>query len=189
MGHLEADDATAAELAGLQVEMTRLASLVDGLIAVARAEASVPRPVAVRADEAAADRVAAWEPVARERGVTLRVAAAEPAVARLGPGDLEQMLDNLIANALESVPGGGRVEVGVLAAPSLVEVRVVDDGPGMTEHARRTAFRRFGRSGTGGNGLGLAIVRRLATVNGAEAELEQTPGGGLTAVLRLPAAP
>ena len=185
----EADDATAAELAGLQVEMTRLASLVDGLIAVARAEASVPRPVAVRADEAAADRVAAWEPVARERGVTLRVAAVEPAVARLGPGDLEQMLDNLIANALESVPGGGRVEVGVLAAPSLVEVRVVDDGPGMTEHARRTAFRRFGRSGTGGNGLGLAIVRRLATVNGAEAELEQTPGGGLTAVLRLPAAP
>jgi signal transduction histidine kinase len=185
----EADDATAAQLAGLQVEMTRLASLVDGLIAVARAEASVPRPVAVRADEAAADRVAAWEPVARERGVTLRVAAVEPAVARLGPGDLEQMLDNLIANALESVPGGGRVEVGVLAAPGLVEVRVVDDGPGMSEHARRTAFRRFGRSGTGGNGLGLAIVRRLATVNGAEADLEQTPGGGLTAVLRLPAAP
>ena len=187
----EADEAAeaGAELAGLQAEMTRLVSMVDGLLAVARAEGSVPRPVAVRADRVAAARVAAWEPVARERGVTLRALAEEPAAARLGAGDLEQMLDNLIANALDSVPEGGCVEVGVRVAARLVEVRVADDGPGMDPHARRTAFRRFGRSGTGGNGLGLAIVRRLATANGAEAALEETPGGGLTAVLRLSAAP
>jgi signal transduction histidine kinase len=185
----EVDEAAGAELAGLQVELARLGSLVDGLLAVARAEGGVPRPVAVRADAVAADRLAAWEPVARERGVTLRALAEQPAVARLGSGDLEQMLDNLIANALESVPAGGGVEVRVVDAPRHVEVRVVDDGPGMGPHARATAFRRFGRSGTGGNGLGLAIVARLAAVNGAEAELEETPGGGLTAVLRLPAAP
>jgi signal transduction histidine kinase len=185
----EVDEATGAELAGLQVELARLGSLVDGLLAVARAESGVPRPAAVRADAVAADRVAAWEPVARERGVTLRALAEQPAVTRLGPGDLEQMLDNLIANALDVVPEGGGIDVSCVSAPDAVEVRVADDGPGMSPHARATAFRRFGRSGTGGNGLGLAIVARLAAVNGAETALEETPGGGLTAVLRLPVAP
>lgn len=185
----EVDEATGAELAGLQAELARLGSLVDGLLAVARAESGVPRPAAVRAEAVAADRVAAWEPVARERGVALGALAEQPAVARLGPGDLEQMLDNLIANALESVPEGGCVQVRVVLAPRFVEVRVADDGPGMSPHARATAFRRFGRSGTGGNGLGLAIVARLAAVNGAETALEESPGGGLTAVLRLPVAP
>ena len=182
----EADEQTAAEMAGLQVEMARLASLVDGLLAVARAETSVPRPETVRADEVAADRVAAWEPVARERGVTLTVRFPRPAAVRLGPGDLEQMLDNLIANALDSVPEGGSIEVVAEVTEEWAELRVVDDGPGMTPLARENAFRRFGQSQTGGNGLGLAIVYRLASANGAEVALEETPGGGLTAVLRLP---
>ena len=96
------------------------------------------------------------------------------------------MLDNLIANALDSVPEGGRVEVSVTSVPQRIVVRVADDGPGMSEQARATAFRRFGRSGTGGNGLGLAIVQRLAVANGADVALQETPGGGLTVLLRLP---
>jgi len=182
-----ADEADGQEsAAGLQVELARLGSLVDGLLAVARAEGSVPRPETVRADEVAADRVAAWEPVARERGVTLLARCPRPAAARLGPGTLEQMLDNLIANALDSVPEGGRVEVRATVADGRVELRVVDDGPGMSAQARANAFHRFGQSSTGGNGLGLAIVHRLAAANGARVALEETPGGGLTAVLRLP---
>jgi len=184
----ETDEQTAAGMAGLQVEMARLASLVDGLLAVARADASVPRPETVRADEVAADRVAAWEPVARERGVTLTASCPRPAAVRLGPGDLEQMLDNLIANALDSVPEGGSIEVATTVGEEWAELRVIDDGPGMTPLARENAFRRFGQSRTGGNGLGLAIVYRLATANGADVALGETPGGGLTAVLRLPSA-
>jgi signal transduction histidine kinase len=183
----EAEDAgTVAEMAGLQVELTRLGRLVDGLLAVARAETSVPRPETVRADTVATDRVAAWEPVAHERGVTLSARCPASAAVHLGPGDLEQMLDNLIANALDAVPEGGGIEVSCVVAPDAVELRVVDDGPGMSGLARENAFRRFGQSGTGGNGLGLAIVHRLAAANGAEVALEETPGGGLTAVLRLP---
>jgi signal transduction histidine kinase len=183
-----ADAETAEELAGLQVELARLGSLVDGLLAVARAETNVPRPETVRADEIAADRVAAWEPVARERGVRLDTHCGRPAAVRLGPGNLEQMLDNLIANALDSVPEGGSVEIVAAVTDEWVEVRVVDDGPGMSAQARENAFRRFGQSSTGGNGLGLAIVHRLAAANGAVVALEETPGGGLTAVLRLPTA-
>lgn len=182
----EADPETAEELAGLQVELARLGSLVDGLLAVARAETSVPRPETVRADEVAADRVAAWEPVARERGVRLEVHCPRPAAVRLGPGDLEQMLDNLIANALDSVPEGGSIEIVGAVTDDWAEMHVIDDGPGMPAQARENAFRRFGQSSTGGNGLGLAIVHRLATANGAEVSLHETPGGGLTAVLRLP---
>ena len=176
----------AAELAGLLVELARLGRLVDGLLAVARAESSVPRPETVAVDEIATDRVAAWEPVAHERGVKLLARCPRPAAARLGPGVLEQMLDNLIANALDSVPAGGRVEVATTVVDERVEVRVVDDGPGMSELARANAFRRFGQSSTGGNGLGLAIVHRLAAANAAEVSLHETPGGGLTVVIRIP---
>jgi len=182
------DEATGAEMAGLQVELARLGRLVDGLLAVARAETSVPRPETVRADEIAADRVAAWEPLAHERNLTLRVRNPRPALVRLGPGDLEQVLDNLIANALDSVPEGGTIEVVTEVKEDWAELQVIDDGPGMTRLARENAFRRFGQSQTGGNGLGLAIVHRLAAANGAEVALAETPGGGLTALLRLPLA-
>jgi signal transduction histidine kinase len=184
----DADPETAEELAGLQVELARLGSLVDGLLAVARAEVSVPRPETVRADEIANDRVAAWEPVARERGVRLEACCPRAAAVHLGPGALEQMLDNLIANALDSVPEGGSIEIVAAVTDDWVELRVIDDGPGMSAQARAQAFRRFGQSSTGGNGLGLAIVHRLAAANQAAVALEETPGGGVTAVLKLPTA-
>ena len=189
----ETSGETAAELAGVQEEIGRFSRLVDGLLAVARAEAAVPRPRAVRTGEVVAERLAAWEPLARERRVVLD---AEPAHGRdpapeayLGPGDLEQILDNLLANALDAALDGGRVTVAVAArAPDRVSVHVVDDGPGMAEAAKAAAFHRFGRSDGRGSGLGLAIVHRLATANGGTVSLEDTPGGGLTVVLSLPAA-
>ena len=186
----------AAELAGVQDEVARFSRLVDGLLAVARAEASVPRREPVRADLAAVERVEAWEPVAQERGVTLAARTEGPAAALLGPGDLEQILDNLIANALEAVPDGGRILVTCTRAEhGRIAVRVVDDGPGMSPQARAAAFHRFGgaaggprRAGDRGSGLGLAIVHRLAAADGGGVELAETPGGGLTVLLELPGA-
>lgn len=67
-GPAGADGETAAELAGAQEEIARLSRLVDGLLAAARAESAVPKPVTVRLAEVAAERVAAWEPLATERG-------------------------------------------------------------------------------------------------------------------------
>jgi signal transduction histidine kinase len=185
----DASGETAAELAGAQDEIARLSRLVDGLLAVARAEAAVPRREAVRVDIAAAERVLAWDPVARERGARCTVEIGSPATADLGAGDLEQMLDNVLANALEAVDAGGQVRVSVDTAQGRIRLRVVDDGPGMSEAAKLAAFHRFEGSGTpGGNGLGLAIVHRLATANGGDVTLQDTPGGGLTVVLDLPAA-
>ncbi|HEV2636370.1 MAG TPA: HAMP domain-containing sensor histidine kinase [Actinocrinis sp.] len=189
----ETSEEVSAELAGAQEEIGRLSRLVDGLLAVARAQAAVPSPVAVRADELAAERAAAWEPVARERGISLSLDALEPATAFLGPGDLEQMLDNVLANALEAAADGGRVRIEAAGrrgagGRNRIVVRVVDDGPGMSEAARRDAFRRYANPGARGNGLGLAIVYRLATANGGDVRLADSPGGGLTVELDLPGA-
>ncbi|MFD0274184.1 sensor histidine kinase [Kitasatospora sp. NPDC127111] len=173
-------------LASAQEEVARLSRLVDGLLAVARAEQAVPRPVPVRVNEVAIDRVAAWEPIAQERGIHLTSHCQDSSPVALGPDHLEQVLDNLLANALDAVADGGAVTLDSALGPDTVRLRVVDDGPGMTLEAREQAFRRFGNPKARGSGLGLAIVHRLITANGGSIALEDTPGGGLTAVLDLP---
>ena len=185
----DADPATAADLADAQEEIARLSRLVDGLLAVARAENVVTEPVAVAVADVLRDRVAAWAPVADERGVDLASADSEPSVqASLGDGHLEQILDNLLANALDAVPAGGQVRVSAAPGERGVRIVVADTGPGMDKAQREAAFRRFASNTSGGTGLGLAIVHRLVTSNGGSAALSDTPGGGLTVTLDLPAA-
>jgi signal transduction histidine kinase len=185
----DADPDTATELAGAQHEIARLSHLVDGLLALARAENVLVEPVSVRVDQVTRDRAAAWRPVAEERGVDLRPPGDRPVTAMLGAGHLEQVLDNLLANALDAVPAGGHVEVSAAADGDRARVVVSDDGPGMTPRQQEMAFRRFVSSTPGGAGLGLAIVHRLVTSNGGSAALSDTPGGGLTVTVTLPAGP
>jgi signal transduction histidine kinase len=184
----DAEGDTAAELAGAQEEIARLSRLVDGLLAVARAENAVPRQTSVRLDRLVDDRISAWEPVAEERGVRFTARGPVGLTASVGLGELEQVLDNLFANALEASPAGGQVEVRT--ARDLegggVELAVIDHGAGMDEAARERAFRRFDTGRESGTGLGLAIVHRLVTANGGRATLAPTPGGGLTVRLWLP---
>ena len=192
----QSDPDTAHELAGALEELARLSRLVDGLLAVARAENVVPVPAAVDMAEVAAERVAAWHPVANDRGIVLETAergkaggrgtSSGPALAWIGEGHLEQILDNLIANALEALSAGNHVLVTTAATASGTQITVRDDGPGMNAEDRERAFLRFSTSNPNGTGLGLAIVHRLATSNGGTASLAQTPGGGLTVTLDFP---
>jgi len=185
----DADEATVAELAGAQDEIARLSRLVDGLLEVARAESAVTVPVPVQVAEVVRDRVAAWSPVAEERAVGLSASGPGQIHASLGEGHLEQILDNLIANALDAVPAGGHVRVSARPGGRGALVVVADDGPGMSRAQQEAAFRRFASNTSGGTGLGLAIVHRLVTANGGSAELSDSPGGGLTVLLDLPATP
>ncbi len=185
------DPATAQELAGALEELARLSRLVDGLLAVARAENVVPVPTAVDVTEVASERFVAWHPVAEDRGITLQTLPPEPSavLAWMGEGHLEQMLDNLIANALEALEPGGHVTVTTSATTAGAQIVVADDGPGMSAEDRERAFLRFTTSSPNGTGLGLAIVHRLVTSNGGTAKLTETPGGGLTAILDFPGVP
>jgi signal transduction histidine kinase len=183
----EVDTTSADDVLAMVDEANRLSRLVDGLLAVARAEAIRPAPAPIDVRELAEARLDAWLPVAGERGIELRL-DAQDAVAAATPGHVEQILDNLLDNALEAVPEGGQVIVAVRTATDGVRLSVADDGPGMTAERRAHALDRFvtDRAGRGGTGLGLAVVRRLVAADHGSAELSETPGGGLTVEITLP---
>jgi signal transduction histidine kinase len=178
----------ASELAGAQEEIARLSRLVDGLLAVARAESVSEQIVSLTLAPAVAERVTAWQPVADAHDVKLRVQLSdgEGVQISLGAGHLEQILDNLLANAIDVLPDGGSVNVSVAKSDAGVTLSVADDGPGMSAQERSRAFLRFVSGSKNGTGLGLAIVHRLVTSNGGTARLEETPGGGLTVVMNFP---
>jgi signal transduction histidine kinase len=184
-GHL-ADD-----LRDALAEVARLNRLVDGLLAVARAEAVVATREPVDLAEVAAERAQAWAPVAAERGVSLRCESAPAARALLTSGHLEQVLDNLIANALDALTADGSVVLALRHEADRVLLTVVDDGPGMSVEHRAQAFDRFSGEAKrpGSSGLGLAIVERLVAVDRGQIRLDETPGGGLTVLLSFPPAP
>jgi signal transduction histidine kinase len=184
----DSDDLIAAELAGAQEEIARLSRLVNGLLAVARAENITAAPTIVAVDTVIRNRVAAWRPAAEEQGIALTAAALDQSWARMGDGQLEQILDNLLANALDALQPGQSVAITASAAPDVIAITVTDTGPGMTAEQKRLAFRRFATGSAGGTGLGLAIVDRLAVSNGGSATLSDTRGGGLSVAIELPAA-
>jgi len=107
----------------------------------------------------------------------------------MGEGHLEQILDNLIANALEALSPGHRITLTTSATPAGARITVSDNGPGMSAEDRERAFLRFTTMSPGGTGLGLAIVHRLVTSNGGTASMTEAPGGGLTVTLDFPGAP
>lgn len=185
----DSDDTVAAELAGAQDEIGRLSRLVNGLLAVARAEHSTAAQVTVGVDTVIRNRVAAWRPAADEQHVTVTAAELEPVQARIADGQLEQILDNLLANALDALEPGGVILISARAVADRARVTVADNGPGMSAERKRLAFRRFATNTPGGTGLGLAIVHRLVVSNGGTAELADTSGGGLTVIIELPASP
>ncbi|MEV5753904.1 HAMP domain-containing sensor histidine kinase [Actinoallomurus sp. NPDC052308] len=180
-------EADAAEFEAALDELGRLARMVDGLLAVARAENTTTSPQVIAVTDLLRERVDAWRPVAAERGVELLLSPGAPLTAMLGPGRLEQAIDNLVDNALTATPEGGHVRIGAGRSGHRVRVTVADDGPGMSPGAMTEAFRRFRTGRAGGTGLGLPIVHRLITADGGDVTLSETPGGGLTVTLDLPA--
>lgn len=190
----EANTATRSELAAALTELHRLSRLVDGLLAVARAEQTTPTPTTVQVDEVAAERVQTWQPLASEGGIRLN-AQTEVSPARFTAGHLEQILDNLLANAIQATPVGGQIAVDVTRHPDHIGLTVTDTGPGMSQEQRGSALGRFwtaaadadGRPGRG-VGLGLAIVHRLVTASGGTIALDASAHGGLSVRIALPLA-
>lgn len=192
----DASDAQESDLDGTLAEAKRLSHLVDGLLAVARAENTTPAPEIIDVAAVTAGRVEAWTPVADESQIALSLQAV-PASALATAGHLEQILDNLLANAIEATPQDGRITVTIGRRGPMVSIQVADTGPGMSAPAREQALRRFwsestaGRDSPGdrlGSGLGLAIADRLLTVDQGSLTLEGGDGGGLVAIVELPAA-
>ena len=167
-------------------ETDRLRDLVDGLLALARADAGTGAAARVEASALMRERVEAWLPLADEHGVDLVAQLDGPLPVRAAPERLTQVLDNLLANALEASPAGGTVTLSARFASPWVELHLRDEGPGLTPEQRERAFDRFWRAGSGGggSGLGLAIVKRLVVADDGKVELREAAGGGVDAVVR-----
>jgi signal transduction histidine kinase len=106
------------------------------------------------------------------------VPAQRPVIAATDAVLLERILANLVANALTHTPQGSPVEVVVTEGAGGASVAVIDHGPGLAADSADVGRSR--------HGMGLLIVDRLAELIGASTAYDQTPGGGLTATVRVP---
>ena len=186
-----ADGSDREAINAASVEVSRMSQLVDGLLLLARDSGDRARVEAVDIAAIARDRVTGWRDVARERDVEMVIDAPEHVWASALPGAPEQLLDNLIDNALNVSPPNGTITVSVKRRGGHVDIRVLDQGPGLDADARARAFDRFWRAPNapvGGTGLGLAIVRQLAEASGGSSRLDERAEGGLAAEVTLPAA-
>ena len=104
------------------------------------------------------------------------------------PGELHQVMLNLIGNAIEAMPGGGRLCVAAHAGDHAVEVSLTDTGPGVAAADREKVFEPFftTRAETGGTGLGLAVAREIVMKHGGTIRVDDGDGGGARFVVSLP---
>ncbi|EFL33627.1 two-component system sensor kinase [Streptomyces viridochromogenes DSM 40736] len=169
-------------------ETERLGRMIQGLLSLARLESAATTPEASDLDAVVADRAATWAPFAAEHDVRIATTGRPAGHVWAIPGALEQIIDNLLANALRVAPSGSTVTLAVRHVPHGIELHVIDQGPGMSETERRRAFDRFWRASDthhDGTGLGLPIVRHLVDASGGAITLDPAPGSGLDARVRL----
>ncbi|MEW6474697.1 MAG: ATP-binding protein [Actinomycetota bacterium] len=181
-----------AHLASLLDETHVLTRVVEDLHTLALAGAGRLTLHRESLDAAAAvdDAVAAHAATAASRGVTITAdAPPPPPVLDADPVRLQQILGNLLGNALRHTPAGGRITVTVdQPDPRTVRFTVADTGPGFPAEQLPELFNRFIKSeGSQGSGLGLAIARDLVAAHGGSIEATNRPEGGAVVSFRLPA--
>jgi two-component system sensor histidine kinase KdpD len=170
----------------------RTISLLNNLLDLTQLDAGRVQPVwrEVEAEGAVRRAITGFEPAAEAKQLRLEaeVPATIPSLVT-DPVRLQQILVNLLSNAVRHSPVGGRVCVCVRANGGSVSIVVQDEGPGIPPEAQERVFEpfeRFDPQSGHGTGLGLAVSRRLAEVLGGRLTLSSTPGEGSSFTLALP---
>ena len=187
------EPATARQLLrDIDQEADRLHRLVDNLLELARAGVGSS---ALRTEPTALDVllrrvVADAMPRAGDRRLRVRAPLDLPRPA-IDPVRIEQVIRNLVDNAVKFSPSSGTIDISAARHGSEIVVTVKDDGPGVAPEYHDRVFERFFRveregSNVAGAGLGLAICKRFVELHGGRIELESRPGQGAAFRFTLP---
>lgn len=186
-------------LASSLQEVDRLTQLAEDLLTLARSDAGVMQP-RLQVTELSARAAAVAERLAHRaeaKGIGLHVEPTTPTEALVDPGLIDQLLWNLVENAIKFTPSGGRVEVRLAVADGEVTLEVRDTGPGLPDDAVERVFERFYRAdpartpagNASGTGLGLSIVRAIAEVHGGRVRAFNAARDGAVFEVTFPAEP
>lgn len=210
MGALQEEEQVSQAMGRIEKEAIRMTSLVEDLLALARLDERRPLqltqlPLNQLASDSALDASAGTP----DRSITVHEDPSNPTVL----GDehkVRQLMTNLIGNAIQHTPEGSPIEIVVSTVPAgdgatdaapgtgtsraMSRFEIVDHGEGVPPQIREKIFGRFWRADssrnreTGGSGLGLAIAKSIVEAHHGEVSVHDTPGGGATFRVDLPAA-
>lgn len=174
-------------------DIERMQAMIEEVLTFARNEVASPVRLEARAllAEIVADAQAAGGAADCEQGGSVSLAEADEAWIQVRPLAFRRAIENLVRNAIDYA-GSCRVELSSTGGG--VQISVIDAGKGIAEGDRKRLLLPFERGeasrnrGTGGTGLGLSIVQDFATGHGGTLTLEDAPGGGTVATVRLPQA-
>ncbi|WP_428681261.1 ATP-binding protein [Sphingopyxis sp.] len=173
----------------LEQDIGEMERMIDSLLAYLSGDIDNPTEPLALTDIAVLCATAADE--ASDQGFPVRYIGPDHLTLTVHGIAIKRAVRNLLGNALRF---GSQIEVRLRQTDRWVEIEIADDGPGIPAHLREEAVQPFARldtaraRDTGGFGLGLSIVDRIAQIHGGALELGQSHLGGLTARLRLPAA-
>jgi signal transduction histidine kinase len=173
-------------------EIERMGRMCDALLSYALAEVAAGERHILDAVAIADARIAMWRPAAEQAGILLERQGAPAALVRAADEVLDQVLDALLSNAIKFAGDGAVVTIGITQPdPSLVEVHVVDTGPGMPpEDLARAAeafWRKPSHQNIDGSGLGITIAEALIKASGGSLHLATAEPHGVHARIVLPA--
>jgi two-component system, NtrC family, sensor histidine kinase HydH len=172
--------------------MRRLGSVqtvVDGALRIARSGQLHREHCELRSIvHGAASAVQPWF-AEKHATLVLSLPPSSPLPIHADSAALQTLLVNLLRNAAQAVPPGGQAALTLRVEPEAYWIGIRDNGPGMDEGTRSTAFAPFFTTRDDGTGLGLPIARQVALAHGGAIELESSPGDGTTVTVRLPATP
>jgi two-component system sensor histidine kinase CreC len=183
-------------VANIERETARIQELVDRMMELAALESrrtlEYAAPVGLRA--LLEERVASANAAGAPRSITVALDAPADAVVEGDALLLQRAVGNLLDNALDFSPDGGRIEVALARSGRHAEIRVRDHGPGIPDYADERVFEKFyslARPGTQrrSTGLGLPFVREIAALHHGRITLRNADGGGALALLTLPTMP
>jgi two-component system OmpR family sensor kinase len=178
----------------LRAGITRSGGLIAQLLRLARADAALQADTLTRVDVPAVvvDAVAEVLPIAMKRGIDIGADEMASAFVRAVEADVSIAVRNLVSNAIRYTPDGGKVDLSVQIRDDRVWIDVTDTGPGIAEELLPRVFDRFFRANTQieGSGLGLSIVKAIASKYGGAASLRNRRDGpsGIVASIGFPSA-